>query len=355
MRKFITVALCIISLSSAFAQKAVVKDTIRVAALQKFNVPTSGALVFANLLKFSCTADLLDKDMKTLRAVKFSESKPKKEEFTKAASGGRGATVWIIFSDYVDKPGTYYVKVNYDTKGELGALTGSVLYMIIVSNPTLASAVDLREKYFPGEKESFSFATVEYQDLNLYTYKLTESGGAVLLQGKGPIVKIDSVLKNPANVGKKIKVLGLYQGNEFTFKNPVTGKFENSTWEFTVEKPAFEQFSSWSEKENDQWLMTVYTAASKQILYVYIGSTPSGFAITTPELNGLRVISDPENFVTGGTQRKSSSFKAVDLQVNQDFLDQMKTGDEQKVKVTISFRTQFGEPIKKDYYAVIVK
>ncbi len=355
MRKLLTVILCVSAFSIIFAQKVQVKDTIKVAALQKFSVPSSGALVFANLLTFNCNADLLDKDMKTLRKIQFSESKPKKEDFAKAASGGRGATVWIIFSDFIDIPGTYYVKVNYDTRGELGGLTGSVYYLVIVSNPTLASAIDLRKQYFPGEKESFSFATVEYQDLNLYSYKISETGGQVLLQGKGPIVKIDSILKNPANVGKKIQVHGLYQGKEFSCTNPLNGKLEHSTWEFNVERPSLNEFSSWETKENDEWVVTVYTSASKQFLFVYIGSTPSGFAITTPELSGLRVTSDPENFLSGASQRKSSSFKAVDLQVNQDFLDQMKPGDDQKVKITISFKTQFGEQFKKEYFAVVVK
>jgi hypothetical protein len=166
---------------------------------------------------------------------------------------------------------------------------------------------------------------------------------------------LDSVLKNSANVGKKLKVRGLYQGNEFAYHNAGSDKLENSTWEFSIDKPGLEEFSQWEKKENDQWLISVYNSQAKSFWYVYIGATPSGFAVSTPELSGLRVTSDPENFVSGASQRRSASFRVVDLNINQDFLDAMKVGDEQKVKVSISFRTQFGEQVKKDYYAVVIK
>ena len=82
---------------------------------------------------------------------------------------------------------------------------------------------------------------------------------------------------------------------------------------------------------------------------------PSGFAVTVPELNGLRVTSDPENFVSGFTQRNIGSFKVVELTINEEFLNQMPVGESKAVKVRVSFRTQFGEPFNKDYYAVVIR
>lgn len=355
MKKIAILALCVFTFSFTQAQKIHVLDTIRVASLQKFNAPSVGALVLSNILRLNYTAELLDDGMKKIRNVQSATQKPKKEDLPKAAAGGRGTTVWLVFNDYIEKPGNYYIKVSIDASGELGSLKQDVYYYIVVSNPNLAAPVTLRASYYPGEKEAFSFATVEYQDLNLYSYEIMETGGTILQKGNGPIVKLDSILKNSANVGKKIKVRGLYQGNEFSYKNSVTGNLETSVWDFSIEKPSLEEFSQWEKKENDQWLVSVYNSQAKSFWFVYIGSTPSGFAVSTPDLSGLRVTSDPENFVSGASQRRSASFRVVDLNINQEFLDAMKVGDEQKVKVTISFRTQFGEQVKRDYYAVVIK
>lgn len=355
MKKLLFAVQFILLLSFANAQKFEIIDTIKVAALQKFNAPANGALVLGNILKLNYTADLLGENKEKIRTIQFITQKPKKEDFPKAAAGGRGTTVWMVFSDIIEKPGTYYIKVSLDASGELGALKKDLYYLIKVTNPVMASSVDLRPTYFPGEKESISFATVEYTDINLYSYEVKEAGGAILLQGKGPIVRLDSVLKNPTNVGKKIVVKGKYQGKEFDYINPVSNKLEKSSWEFSIEKPGLEEFSQWEKKENDQWLVSVYNSQAKSFWYIYIGNTPNGFAVSSPEINGLRVTSDPENFIQGASQRRSASFKVIDLNINQEFLDNMKPGDEQKVKVTVNFRTQFGEQIKRDYYAVVIK
>lgn len=353
MKKFLIVTFCVLAFASVQAQKVKIQDTINATVLQKFNAPSVGALVLGNCLKLNYSAELLDANLNKIRAVRSSTQKPRKEDFAKVS--GRGITAWFFLTDYIEKPGVYYIKVSIDVVGETGPLKQDVYYLINVSNPTLAAPVNLRAAYYPGEKEAFSFATSEFSDLNLYSYEISESGGAVLMQGKGPIVKLDSVLKSPNSVGKKIKVRGMYEGNEFTYIDPTSKKVENSTWEFSLEKPSLEEFNQWQKKEDDQWLISVYNATSKAFMFVYIGYTPNGFAVTCPEVNGLRVTSDPENFVTSASSRKNGSFRVVDIAVNPDFLDQMKTGDEQKIKVTISFRTQFGEPVKKDYYAVVIK
>ncbi len=355
MKKLFIPLIFVLLAASVNAQKSDVSDTIRVAALQKFTAPSVGALVLGNILKLKYTAELLNEKREKIRPIKNITQRPKQEDFSKSTSGGRGTTVWMVFSDMIETPGIYFVKISIDANGELGALKADRYYMIKVSNPVMASKIELRKTYFPGEKETFSFATLEYTDINAYSYEIKEQGGAVLMQGTGPIVKLDSVLKNPLNVGKKISISGMYQGKPFEFSNPVTQELEKSSWEFSVEKPGLEEFSQWEKKENDQWLVSVYNSQAKSFWYIYIGNTPNGFAVSSPEINGLRVTSDPENFIQGASQRRSASFKVIDLNINQEFLDNMKPGDEQKVKVTVNFRTQFGEQIKRDYYAVVIK
>ena len=58
-------------------------------------------------------------------------------------------------------------------------------------------------------------------------------GSTVFMKSSGPFVRLDSVLKVPANVGKTFKVRGLYQGKEFAFKSSAAGKTEKSVWQFS--------------------------------------------------------------------------------------------------------------------------
>jgi hypothetical protein len=133
---------------------------------------------------------------------------------------------------------------------------------------------------------------------------------------------------------------------------------QNAEWNFSIDQPSLERFNSWQTKPDENWRLFVDNESitpTRTFLYAYIGRTPGGFAVTTPEILGLRVSSDPENFIAGQTQRQSGSFRVVEIKVNQDFLDQMQVGAEQQVKIKISFRTQFGEPVNDEFHAVIIR
>lgn len=354
MKRFLFFAIIIFLTAQSFPQKIDVLDTIKVAALQDFNAPSVGALVLANILKLDYSAELLNTNLQKIRDVKKATQKPKREDMPKAVQGGRGTTVWIVFSDMIEEPGNYYIKISLTASGELGGLKKDVYYYIQVSNPSLATAINIRPSYYFGEKESFSFATVEYTDPNAYSYEILD-GTNVVYKSISPFVKLDSILRVPANVGKTFKVRGMYQGKEFTFKSPGTGKIEKSNWQFSVERPGLQEFNGWEKKENDQWLVSVYNSLATQFWYVYIGKTPSGFAVTIPDLNGLRITSEPENFISGFTQRNIGSFKVVELTINEEFLNQMPVGESKSVKVHVSYRTQFGESFSRDYYAVVIR
>jgi len=354
MKRFLFLAFIFVMASQPFAQKVDVLDTIKVASLQNFNAPSVGALVLANILKLDYTAELLGPNLQKIRDVKKATQKPKKEDMPKAVQGGRGTTVWIVFNDMIEEPGTYYIKISINASGELGGLKKDVYYLVEVYNPMLAAAVNLRPSYYYGEKESFSFATVEYTDPNAYSYEILD-GASVVYKNNGPFVKLDTILKVPSNVGKTFKIRGLYQGKEFAFKSSSTGKAEKSTWQFSVERPGLQEFNGWEKKENDQWLVSVYNSLATQFWYVYIGKTPSGFAVTVPDLNALRITTEPENFISGFTQRTIGSFKVVELTINEEFLNQMPIGESKPVKVHVAYKTQFGEAFSKDYYAVVIR
>lgn len=338
-----------------------VRDTIKVAALQKFNVPSVGAIVLANLTRFDFSAEILDANMSKVRDVAGYTQIPKKEEFSKKIVGGRGITVSLVLHDLIELPGTYYVKVTLSAQGEVGGAIRADRYtMVIVDNPTMAAEINLRPSYFFNENEAFSFATLEYGDPNAYSFRIVDAGGTTIETGKGPIVKLDKILKDINNVGKKIVIKGLYEGKEFNYKDAVTKEIKRSSWEFTVDKLAMQKFNGWNSKEPKEgdapWYISVDNSFSKQFLFVYMSQTPSGsFVTVTPEVSNLRVISEPETFANGGTHRKSGVFRYIDINVNPDFVDKMQVGDEQAIKLTIQFRTQFGEQIKETFYATVIK
>lgn len=357
MKKLIILSMVLLVLvSNTFAQKVDVKDTIKVAVLQNFDAPSVGALVFANVLKLDISAELLDGGMKKIRDIKKITQKPKKEDLAIATKGGRGTTVWAVLSDMVEQPGTYYVKVGINMSGEIGSVKADVYYMVIAYNPTLAAPVKLRDKYFYGEKETFSFATVDYPDPNAYSYEITDGGKTPIVQGHGSVVKLDSVFNMVSNCGKKLSVKGLYQGKEFTYLDPSTKKTMQSVWECSLMQPTISQFTTWKQdKPDENYYLSVDNDMAKQVFFIYTGDTPGGFAVTVPELQNLRVVSEPENFIASATARKAKPFTIVDMKFNEEFLANMKIGDSENIKLTVSFRTQFGEQIRKEFYAVVIK
>lgn len=354
MRKYLLIILFVGISAVSFGQKVEVFDTINVATLQNFNAPSVGALVLSNILKFDFSAELLNENLSKIRDIRKHTQKPRKEDFAKYTTGGRGTTVWLVLHDMIENPGKYYIKVSIRASGELGALNKDVYYLVNCYIPRMAAPINLRKTYFFSESETFSFATVDYTDPNAYSYEVVD-GSTAVLRGVGPVVKLDTILNDINNFGKQLTIKGLYQGKEFSYKNPQSGEVEKSTWQFAIEKPTLDEFNGWSSKDNDDWLISVYNSFSKQFLFVYLGMKPNGFVVVRPEARGLRVTSEPENFITGANQRKQGSFLYIDLLINEEFLNNMAVGSDEKVKITIQFTTQFGEKVKKEYYGVVIK
>ncbi|MCE1189105.1 MAG: hypothetical protein LWX56_08175 [Ignavibacteria bacterium] len=357
MKKIFFIAMVLFACTGLLqAQKVTPKDTIRVAVLENFNAPSAGALVMANVLKLDISAELLDANLKKLRDITKITQRPKKEDMAKAASGGRGTTVWAVFSDMVEEPGTYYVKASVNMSGELGSAKQDVYFMVIASQPTIAAPVKLRDKYFFGEKETFSFATVNYPDPNAYSYQVADGSGQILYKGNGPVVRMDSAFNMVTNCGKKITIKGFYQGKPFLYKEAGSEKSRASSWECNLQQPVISEFCEWKKDKSDEnYLISIENDMAKQFFFIYTGDTPGGFSVTVPDIQGLRVASEPENFIAGASVRKSRPFAIVDIKVNEEFMNQMKVGDSQNIKLHVSFRTQFGETYNKDFYAVVIK
>ncbi len=356
MRKAILLFLCFIT-SLTFAQKeSISEDTVKAVTNAAFNVPSFGAISLQNVLKIDYSAELLDANQNKIMDITNFTQKPTKEELALKVKGGRGATVNIVLHPKVEQPGRYYAKLRVSASTELGSATKEVFYPIIVSYPTLAAPIDVRSSYFYTESATFSFATIEYNDPTKYSFVMTDDGGNTLVSGKGPIVKLDTLTNNINNVGKRVTVKGLYEGKEFTFgQNGQTGA---TSWQFTIDKPAISKFNSWAsdqQKTQDTWI-TPGNPSSKSFLFTYFGKTPNGYVAIKPEVKNLSVRSDPENFVSGARVRGGGGvFSYIDIDVNPEFMELMEVGSDVDIKLTITFRTQFGEQVREEYYGLVIK
>jgi hypothetical protein len=357
MKKYVFVLLWIFSICT-FAQSVEVADTIRTVTLQGFNAPSVGALVLGNVTRFDFSAELYDANMSKLRDCKEFTQKPKKEEWAKYVSGGRGTTVWVVVHDIINEAGTYYLKATLSGSAELGNFNRSIYYMVIVENPTLASTINLRSNYFYSEGESFSFATVEYTEPNSYSYKIVDPSGAALEQGQGAIVKLDKVLSEYTNVGKTITIQGFYENSAIYYKNNSGGTPQKSEWQLTIDRPNLTMFSGWIEatkdNENTEWMISVYNNMSKMFLFGYMGVRPGGFVFAKPEIRNLQVTSDPPGFLAGAMVGAFGVFPTVNINVSEDFMNTLEVGGDIDVKLSISFRTQF-ETVRKEFRATVIK
>lgn len=357
MKFILTLFFMVFILININAQERIV-DTLDVVTLQKFDVPSPGALVLANILRLDFSAELLDANMNKIRDCQNFTQKPSKEDLPKATSGGRGTTVWIVIHETIENEGTFYIRANINANGETGAFRTSVLYMVNVTSPSMAAPIRLRPSYFFKENETFSFATVEYSDVNLYTYRIVDGGGSEVTSGTGPVVNLTDILGDLQNVGKKLTIIGMYQDKEFSFKSS-NGENQTSRWDFEIAKPSFESFNGWASKDfKDEWYISIDNDFSKTFLFLYIGNLPGGgFATVTPEFRSPRVEAEPADFLSGSgvTVGRRGAFATLILQVNENFINSMQIGDSEDVKLKFTMRTQFNTNETLEVKATIIK
>jgi len=353
MKQLLLILLFSVS-SFLIAQKVEVKDTIKVAAFQNFDVPP---FVLTNIMRVDYTVDLLDANLQKVRECKNFTQKPKKEDFAKATAGGRGTTFILFIKEAIEQTGTFYIRLTVKASGELGSLNKEFYYLVKVDYPTIASALNVRPNYYYGEQGAFSFATVEFGDINSYSFKI-EDGGRSVLTGTGPIVNLDTVLNNTEFVGKQLTINGMYNGKEFSFKNS-KNELLKSSWQITINKPSLTEFAGWKtvtkEDKGEEFYISIDNPKDREFLFTYIGNTPTGFVVVKPKFKNYRVTSDFEGLINGLTTYEAGSFGYLVLQINDDVYSGIPVGQSQDVKITLTFSTQFENNVKKEFRATIVR
>lgn len=344
----------ILLLSQLSAQQQKISDTLNVVTLQKFSVPENKSIVLTNIRDINFKAELFDSNQKKIRDCKEFKQDPQPGEFP--VLGKRGKMVQYSVYETIEEPGTYYIKISIDYKDEEVSNSISAYYLINVKYPTLSSKVNLRDRYFFSEKETFSFNTVEFSNYSAYSYSILDDAGNEYETGSGPLVNLDAVFTDEKNVGRKFIISGLYNGKNFSFKEPLTGEIRKAEWEFVLEKPELDEFVAWQKKDDsEELLLSIYNHKAMSFLYLYVGKTPSGFAVIAPKVRNLNVSSEPTDFIKSFNSTTSGKFLFINLTVNEDFQNRMEECGSEPVKLTIQFTTQFNEKIIKEYYATVIK
>lgn len=356
--KKILLLFCFISMSFAGYSQDDIKDTINTVANQRFFVPEVGGYLVSNALKVDFSAELFDINMRKIRDCNDYVQIPKKEDFEQRVKGGRGANVQFIISEAISDPGQYVIRMNIEAKGETGGTAkGSRQYLVNVKNPTLAAPVSLRESYYFSQNESFSFATAEYSNFNLYSYKITDGSGNTISDGVGPFIRLDNILSDLKYVNQTVNISGYYNGKIFNYVDPASGSVQKSEWSFKLKPQNIEVLHIWTEDQQkaEDFLISPENINALTFNFGYFVRLGNIVSAVLPTITGLRVDSEPSDFVKGQYTQPRGLFNSVILQVNEDFMDAMKLGDSAPVKVTIRFRTQFNENVTKTFYCMIIK
>jgi hypothetical protein len=354
MKKIIIIS--ILFVVSIVAQKPpVISDTLNVVTLEKFSVPKDKQIVLTNIKQSIIKAELFDKNFKKIRNIDEIAQSPSQKEIMKKSKGGRGVMVQYVVYATIEEPGEYYVKISIKYRDERGKGNANAFYKVNVSYPIVNNEISLRKNYFYSERETMSFATADFSDINGYSYKVVDVDNNELAKGNGPIVKLDKVMNNVKNLGKEITVIGYYHDRPFFYK--YNGyDYQKSEWKFTLNKPNIEEFDDWKKSNPEQIIsLSAWNKNAMRFLYTYTGNTPNGFVVVYPEIKNFKFIGEPADLFINPKYSRAGNFLYITFKLNDDFLANMEDCSEQEVKIRIEFTTQFGEKIEKEYDGTILK
>ncbi len=360
MKKLVLFFLIVSGAFFSISAKVTIKDTVDVTALQEFKIPANKNIVISNVLRIKIEAELLDASMNPIRKCDKLWQDPTSTGLAKKTRSGRGTDVQFSVFETIKEEGTYYIKLSVKVKGERGSGKKTVYYMVNVKLPEVAAPIDLSEKgYYYSQKKTFSFATIQFADPSLYSYKIFDNGNNVIEQHDGSVVKLDSVLSELKYVGRKVKVVGYYNGDEFKYRELGSSDIHKSEWELNILKPQINDFTDWRRTDNNSKdepiIISAYNRNAMRILYSYFGKTDNGFVVIQPEVKGFRLTSEPKGLVINARPTRAGSWLYVQFQLSKDYLDGIEEYGEVDAKLHIQFRTQFGEMIDRTYDATIYK
>jgi|YNPMSStandDraft_2_1061718.scaffolds.fasta_scaffold00033_6 hypothetical protein len=353
--KFIFILIFLGGADLLFSQQKI-RDSVVAIAHEYFIVPEFPEIAL-NLMEIDIAAELFNDKMEKIRDIKNITQKPSKEDLKKITQKtNRGTTVSYRMIDMIEEKGVYFIKttVKYrDEKNNRGSY--SDLYKVIINYPTFASLNKIDPTYYYGEKGTFSFATREYSDYQKYSYRIKLENGTVVDSGSGPIINFDRFFMNPANVGKKYIIEGLYGGKTFKFIDPKTNDIIESIWNFFLSKPqGISEINAWATEADWEkakvWYIGIDNSFSSMFQFMYTSQKGNNYITVTPDARNLSVTCDPPQLLKDYSARPSGGWLFIEMNFNKEWVKTLKNDTD--VTITISFQTQF-ERIVRTYRATI--
>jgi len=335
-----------------------VVDTVNTVVYEKFKVPGDKQIVLTNIKDITFKSSLLDENQGFIKDIETAIQEPKSIK-----AGERGVMVRYQVEDVIEKTGNYFVKIEINYTDEKGRGNATAVYAVEVNYPTIASKLNIQPRYYPTEKVTFSFATVEFSNISGYSYSIEDASGGEIASGTGSVISLDDVLKNDTYVGRTFKIIGKYNGEPFDYKMiDKPDEVKTSIWEFSVSKPNLDEYVNWfpedGKREKKELFISPLNENLLRFLYVYTGLSSDGnLVVIAPKITSLRVECNPAEFLTsrGGTTTSQGNFGYVILDLNQSYLDAMEFCDDAPVTLTFRFNTQYERNVERKYSATIVK
>lgn len=340
-------------------------DTINVVTFQKFKVPSDKNIVLEAVLNSSLDAQLVTKSGSFVKNIDEVWQDPSQEKLSQETRGGRGATVQTSISTMVEDPGEYVVKLTVSFTTENRAKRSiPVEYLVNVSYPTMASDVAIRKDkpYYYSEKSSFSFAVLEYEDANGYSYEILDQAGNVIENNKGSTIVLDSLLMNLRNVNKTFTIRGLYNGNTFMYLHNGDKTPSQSIWEIKIDKPTDAWFGDWVTEQYDKELGKIIAYDNSMAKFIYYSlnalNADGAYVFVKSNMQGLRIVTDPPDVIKSSQTFAIGAFGGIMLNYNEDIVNWpgMEVGGlGMEVNYSISFRNIFGDNVQKEGKVTLIR
>ncbi|MFA5804943.1 MAG: hypothetical protein WC879_09880 [Melioribacteraceae bacterium] len=153
-------------------------------------------------------------------------------------NGGNSVYIGEIIDTLYER-GEYEYLFKYEISTREGyEHQDSSFYNIKVKYPTLAAEDHNRDTLFWGEEFKFSFATVEYNNKNAYSYEIYINGNVKpdTVEPGTPLVDLTKFLDAYSTEKSTIKVIGKYNSRTFNYYDN-KNSLQSSNWEFKILKP----------------------------------------------------------------------------------------------------------------------
>lgn len=277
-----------------------------------------------------------------------------------AANKGHGSVSLAHVDCRAFKPGTYVVKTTFSGWGEKfegkrPSYTKTFSYLVRVNDPTFASPVAIDSVYYVGEKATVSFATNEFKDFNLYSWKIFDKDNRVVIAGNGPVVKLDTLFY-PEKIGD-YTLKGYYNNQEFSYTDPQANTVHHSSWPFIVSGSlALRDMSLWMTKEDEEGVnndIPVLDVSkntywnSRVFKFDYNVLKGDKIIILRPEITDFEVETEPKGLIKKKIEPYDAGmFKVLEFEINPGFFSKRGLEGAKDVTLTLSFDTQFGSETK---------